>query len=131
MKYVFHVDHVQDWATALSNMKNTVGLSGNKSVAMSEDEPIGLGGKNTVAPGGNEVVAVINGTAVYAVQGISDWTQAMQELARVGVRFEICNNALTGHRIPRETLPQWLHVVSSAIPAIAEYQQRGYAYIKP
>ena len=115
MKYVFHVDHVQDWATALSNMKNTVGL----------------GGKNMVVPLENEIVAVINGTAVYAVQGISDWTQAMQQLAEAGVRFEICSNALTGHQIPCETLPQWLHVVPSAIPAIAEYQKRGYVYIKP
>ena len=107
MKYVFHVDHVQDWATALSNMENTVGQ------------------------GDNEIVVVINGTAVYAVQGISDWTQVMQQLAEAGVRFEICRNAMAAHNIPRETLPQWLNVVPSAIPAIAEYQKRGYVYIKP
>lgn len=107
MKYVFHVDHVQDWTTALSNMKNTVGQ------------------------GDNEIVAVINGTAVYAVQGISDWTQAMQQLAEAGVRFEICSNALTGHHIPRETLPEWLMPIPSAIAALGEYQQQGFAYIKP
>lgn len=107
MKYVFHVDQIQAWPVALSNMKNTISSSNN------------------------EVVAVINGTAVNAVQGQSDWTQAMAGLAQEGVRFEICRNAMAAHNIPREALPERLTPVPSAMATLGEYQQQGFAYIKP
>ena len=77
------------------------------------------------------VRVMINGTAIYAVQGDNDWTEAMREAAQDGAVFEICSRSVANHRLPPQTLPEWLTTVDAAIPAIARYTAEGWTYVKP
>ncbi|MGL5405577.1 MAG: DsrE family protein [Propionibacteriaceae bacterium] len=96
------------WPAALSNLRNLcqLGLAEN-------------------------VTVVINGTAIYVIQGQNDWIQAMKEAAECGVRFEICERSLENHGLPIDSLPKWVTPIWAAIPIISEYVGNGYTYVKP
>ena len=105
---LLHVTQADRWPAVISNLRNLAdqGLS-------------------------PRVRVMINGTAIYAVQGVNDWTEAMRESTRDGAVFEICSRSVANHGLPRETLPPWLTLVDAAIPAIAECIAEGWTYIKP
>lgn len=106
--FVLHVSQADRWPAALSNLANMTEL--------------GLADAITV---------MVNGTAIYAIQGTNDWTAAMERAAAAGVTFEVCSRSVANHTLPVETLPSWFRVVPAAIPAIAEYVRAGATYIKP
>ena len=100
--FLLHVTQADRWPAVISNLRNLAdqGLS-------------------------SRVRVMINDTAIYAVQGVNDWTEEMRRSARDGATFEICSRSVANHRLPLQTLPEWLAVVDAAIPAIAEYIAEG------
>ena len=74
---------------------------------------------------------MINGTAIYAVQGQNDWTESMQRAAAAGARFEICSRSISNHKFPEKTLPEWITPIWAAVPVIAEHVNEGFTYIRP
>jgi uncharacterized protein len=81
----------------------------------------------------HEVVVLFNGPAV----GLLTEARAMhfrdriQSLAKQGVRFEVCNNALTRSGISRESLIPESQVIPAGIVALIALQEQGFAYVKP
>ena len=68
---------------------------------------------------------MINGTAIYVLQGDNDWTEAMERAAQAGATFEVCSRSIANHGIDPKTLPQWVTPIPAAIPSIAEYARQG------
>lgn len=79
-----------------------------------------------------DVVLVANGPAVllFTKEECTD-AVAINEFASKGVKFQICNNALTKFNVTREQLVDNLTVVPAGMVALVEWQQQGYAYVKP
>jgi hypothetical protein len=107
-RYLLHVSAADRWPAVLSNLGNLTNL--------------GLASRVSV---------MINGTAIYVLQGDNDWTEAMERAAQAGATFEVCSRSIANHGIDPKTLPQWVTPVPAAIPSIAEYARQGYAYVKP
>jgi len=107
-RYLLHISECDRWPAALGNLRSLC------------DQGLG-----------RQVTVVINGTAIFAVQGPNDWTGAMERAAHQGVAFEICSRSLASHEVPPETLPAWITPVPSAMPAIAGHVADGFVYIKP
>ena len=107
-RYLLHVSAADRWPAVLSNLCNLTNL--------------GLASRVSV---------MINGTAIYVLQGDNDWTEAMERAAQAGATFEVCSRSIANHGIDPKTLPQWVTPIPAAIPSIAEYARQGYAYVKP
>lgn len=100
-------------------------------------------------PGGVEIRVVLQGRgigmlvlpeALPHLRGLSSANGSPQMLAMVdalrdqGVRFLVCGNSLRRYGVdPEEDLynVEPFDIVPSGVIALAELQQRGYAYIKP
>jgi len=107
-RYLLHMTQADRWPAALSNLGNL------RQLGFAEN-----------------VTVLINGTAIYAVQGSNDWTEAMRAAAEDGVRFEICERSLANHGFPPDSIPSWMTPIWAAVPVVAEHLADGYAYIKP
>ncbi|MDO4792331.1 MAG: CoA biosynthesis protein CoaBC [Buchananella hordeovulneris] len=101
-QYLLHVTDVARWPAALSNLGNLVTLGE-----------------------GEQVVVLVNGTAIYALQGENDWTQAMHQAVEGGVTIYACQRALTNHSFSLDLLPTWLELVPAALPAERQFQAEG------
>lgn len=108
LKVVLHVSEADRWHAALGNLANLTAL---------DDQP--------------EVRVVVNGSAVYVLQGQHDWLGHMAKAAAKGVVFQICQNSLKAHDIPEKALPEWAATVPNGVVALAEAQRDGFAYVKP
>ena len=91
--YVLHVSDVARWPATLSNLGNLTQLGLAHGIAV-----------------------IVNGTGVYALQGVD---------------FFACARSLANHEFVEGTLPEWLGQVPAAIPAIREWTKDGATYIKP
>ncbi|NDR53956.1 CoA biosynthesis protein CoaBC [Actinomyces sp. 565] len=107
-RFVLHVSQADRWPAALSNRANMTELGFAEAITV-----------------------MVNGTAIYAIQGANDWTSAMERAAAAGGTFEVCSRSVANHSLPVESLPPWFRVVPAAIPAIAEHVRAGATYIKP
>lgn len=74
---------------------------------------------------------VVDGTAVYGLQGATDVTAKLTPMAEAGVEFQICPNALHEHGIDPSTIPSWAQVTLGGVVALVSAQRDGYAYVKP
>lgn len=65
-RFLLHVTQADRWPAVISNLRNLAdqGLS-------------------------SRVRVMINGTAIYAVQGVNDWTEEIRRAAQDGAVFEI------------------------------------------
>lgn len=108
LKVVLHVSEADRWHAALGNLANLTGL---------DDLPA--------------VRVVVNGSAVYVLQGQHDQLGHMAKAAAQGVTFQVCQNSLRAHDIPEKALPDWATTVPNGVLALAEAQREGFAYIKP
>ncbi|MDO5080460.1 DsrE family protein [Buchananella hordeovulneris] len=106
--YLLHVTEADRWPAVLSNLANMVQQGY-----------------------GPELVVVINGTAIYVLQGEHDWRASMARAAAAGVRFHVCQRSLDNHQISSSSLPEWIVPVPAALPSIAEQVGAGATYIKP
>jgi uncharacterized protein len=80
-----------------------------------------------------EVVVLLNGPAVGLLTEARavPFRDRVRSLARQGVRFEVCNNALKRSGISRESLIPESQVVPAGIVALIALQEQGFAYVKP
>jgi len=92
--------------------------------------------KNTQKITQGKVVVVTHGPELRAFakenypkyQGITD---KMAELAKDGVEFKMCNNAMKAAGFSAEDMHGFVTVVPAGFPEIAYYQGKGYKYINP
>jgi intracellular sulfur oxidation DsrE/DsrF family protein len=92
--------------------------------------------KNTKPVTGGKVVVVTHGPELRAFakenyekyQGIMD---KMAELAKDGVEFKMCNNALKAAGFKAEDMHGFVTVVPAGFPELAYWQGKGYKYINP
>lgn len=92
--------------------------------------------KNTRKETRGNVVVVTHGPEMRAFakenyekyQGIVD---KMAELAKDGVAFKLCNNAMKAAGYNAEDMHGFITVVPAGFPEIAYWQGKGYRYINP
>lgn len=92
--------------------------------------------KNTKKETKGQVVVVTHGPELRAFakenyekyQGIID---KMAELAKDGVEFKMCNNAMLAAGFKAEDMHGMITVVPAGFPELAYWQEKGYRYINP
>ena len=92
--------------------------------------------KNTKAVTKGKVVVVTHGLELRAFakenyekyQGIVD---KMAELAKDGVEFKMCNNAMHAAGFNADDMHGFITVVPAGFPEIAYWEGKGYKYINP
>ncbi|MHB1084812.1 MAG: DsrE family protein [Thiobacillus sp.] len=92
--------------------------------------------KNTKNVTKGKVVVVTHGPELRAFakenyekyQGIVD---KMAELAKEGVEFKMCNNAMKAAGFKAEDMHGFITVVPAGFPEVAFWQGKGYKYINP
>lgn len=109
---LFHIDEPEKWGLLLRNVSNLREAAPPREIRI-------------------EVVANAQAVSFYAGRGEDADRARMRELARAGVRFTACGNALRGLNIPKEQLPAFVEVVPAGVLELVEKQAQGYAYIKP
>lgn len=78
-----------------------------------------------------QIRVVVDGTAVYGLQGTTDVTAKLAPLAEAGVELQVCPNALHEHGIDPKTMPSYAQITLGGVVALVAAQRDGYAYIKP
>lgn len=73
-------------------------------------------------------ILLINGDAIKLVQ---THINRLEKLSELGVRVLLCANSLRAFEIDATMLPSFCEVVDAGVYTLIEYQQKGYAYIKP
>lgn len=113
-KVIYHVDDMEKWPMTIGNLKHML-----ENYRANEVE--------------YQIETVANGEAVrgYVKAFAGDLAAAMEPLAKEGVLFAACNNAMNGRGIKREDLLSFVTVVPAGVVEIADRQADGYAYIKP
>jgi intracellular sulfur oxidation DsrE/DsrF family protein len=92
--------------------------------------------RNTKPVTGGKVVVVTHGPELRAFakenyekyQGIID---KLAELAKDGVEFKMCNNAMKAAGFQAEDMHGFITVVPAGFPELAYWQGKGYKYINP
>ena len=92
--------------------------------------------KNTKKETGGKVIVVTHGPELRAFakenygqyQGIMD---NLAELAKDGVEFKMCNNAMKAAGFSAEDMHGFVTVVPAGFPEVAYWQGKGYKYINP
>lgn len=116
MKAIFHVDDPERWSLCIANAKNMAAFYHTDQTLY-------------------QIEIVANGPAVQ--QLVAAYSRAIgleeqfNDLARVGVSFAACNNALNNLKISAEALFPFVTVVPAGVVELAQKQTDGYAYIKP
>lgn len=92
--------------------------------------------KNTVKITKGKVVVVTHGPELraFAKENYTKYQTAMDsmaELAKEGVEFKMCNNAMKSAGFSAEDMHGFVTVVPAGYPEIAYYQGKGYKYINP
>ena len=106
LRVVFHINEVEKWPIALGNIRNLLKAKAAVSVKV-----------------------VVNGAGITGYLDAQTVAQ-MAEIQSKIVGFEACRNALKGHEISEEQVPEWVRVVPAGIIRLIELQP-SYAYIKP
>ncbi len=118
-KLIIHLSDLDKWSTALNNIRNT-------AQALLRDQTA------------FEIILIANAGAVkgYLDSEIRTQIDQIQQLDIHNIRFLACNNSLSGQNISFDQLnssryPSIIKIVPVAVIALAEYQNAGFAYIKP
>lgn len=107
-KVVFHISDVEKWPALLNNVRNF--LQG--------------------APAERTLIVIANGPGIQGYLQ-SEIVEQIWTLHNEGAHFDVCKNSLIGQDVAKEHLPECVEIVPAAVIALVEYQQKGYAYIKP
>ncbi len=108
LKIVVHVVDMAKWEGALVNVNNALVARPNATVEL-----------------------VCDGEAVQFVKKDYPRPAMFDELAKKGVVFAACRNALAYFNVPEDDLAQGVVVVVAGIIEVTEKQAEGYGYIKP
>lgn len=107
-KVVLHAGQEQNWPYVLSNLKN-----------LTEEWP------------NAQVRVVVDGSAVYTLQGSSDQLTELAAAAAAGVEVHVCPNALREHQIDPASIPSYALTDLGGVVALVQAQLAGFAYVKP
>ena len=137
--YVAHAEEFAPYGTAKVDMHKMPVV--NTVFDVNYDDPQKLNllynyVKNTKKVTRGKVVVVTHGPELRAFakenyqkyQGIVD---KMAELAKDGVEFKMCNNAMHAAGFNAEDMHGFITVVPAGFPEIAYWEHKGYAYINP
>lgn len=78
-----------------------------------------------------KIRVVVDGTAVYGLQGTTDVSTKLGQAAAAGVEIQVCPNALKEHGIDPATVPSYAQISLGGVVALVAAQRAGYAYVKP
>lgn len=112
VKAVFHIDELSKWEMVLHNVQNLI-----RAVDASASQI--------------EVLANAEAVKFYGAADPGEDGVRMKELARLGVHFVACRNALNGWGVRPEQLPPFVEIAPSGVLELIEKQAEGWAYIKP
>ena len=92
--------------------------------------------KNTMKETKGKVVVVTHGPELraFAKENYEKYAGAMQrmaELAKEGVEFKMCNNAMKAAGFEATDMHGFITVVPAGFPELAYWQSKGYQYINP
>lgn len=92
--------------------------------------------KNTQKETKGKVVVVTHGPELRAFakenyQKYQGAVDKMAELAKDGVEFKMCNNAMRAAGFVPDDMHGFITVVPAGFPEVAYYQGKGYKYINP
>jgi uncharacterized protein len=107
-KVVLHAAEEQNWPYVLSNLQN-----------LTQEWP------------GAHLRVVVDGTAVYTLQGENDLTTELAKMNAAGVEVQVCPNALHEHQIDPATIPSYAQTSLGGVVALVLAQHEGFAYVKP
>ncbi|MBZ4687197.1 MAG: hypothetical protein JG764_830 [Clostridiales bacterium] len=129
LKVLFHVNELDRWQTALSNIINFVKdvEQENADIEVVANGPaVSAYTSRCLLEGGN------NGQPAASCGKVDgELLNQMKKLSGMGIRFAACRNALRAQSIDESVLPSFVTVVPAGITEIAKKQAEGYAYIKP
>lgn len=104
MKVVFHVDEVNKWSEAGSNIRNLLAATHEVTI-----------------------VLLVNGKAITGY--LDPANTALLQIEQVA--FHACRNAMNAHGMTPENLPANVEIVPAGVLDLIKLQDLGYAYIKP
>lgn len=107
-KVVLHAAEEQNWPYVLSNLRN-----------LTQEWPRA------------HLRVVVDGTAVYTLQGENDLTTELATMNAAGVEVQVCPNALREHQIDPTTIPSYAWTSLGGVVALVLAQREGFAYVKP
>jgi intracellular sulfur oxidation DsrE/DsrF family protein len=107
-RVVLHVGQEQNWPYVLSNLKN-----------LTAEWPKA------------RIRVVVDGSAVYTLQGSSDQLTELAAAAAAGVVVHVCPNALREHQIDPASMPSYALTNLGGVVALVQAQLEGFAYVKP
>lgn len=115
MKIVFHIDDQRRWSQLFGNLHHMIEakkeLVSDLSVAL-----VATG--NAVQP-------------IVAQSATEEFKKEVAQLAKEGIAFNACHQSLLKFSIQPEEILNEFQVVPYGVIALAEYQDKGYRYIKP
>ena len=132
IKVIFHIDEAPKWDLLLHNVANLISAYALERPAVCRE-----GSKKELVVSANQadlqLEVLANSMAVqgYMTDAIDADAELMQQLAKQGVRFVACANALAGLQIQPEQLHSFVTVVPAGVRELVERQREGFAYIKP
>lgn len=115
LKVLIHVNEPERWHITLNNITNM----------LKDDEGSSI--ETHVISNGRGV----NGYVARNDEAVKSEIERMEELAKRGVKFFACNNALIAQKIDARELPAFVAVVASSMTEMVRRQAQGFAYIKP
>lgn len=107
-KVVLHASQTQHWPYIISNLRN-----------LTQEWPQA------------RLRVVVDGSAVYPLQGQNAITDELAKMDAAGVEFEVCPNALREHQIDPSTIPTYASTSLGGVVALVQAAHEGFTYIKP
>jgi intracellular sulfur oxidation DsrE/DsrF family protein len=107
-KVVLHATYEQHWIYVISNLANLLAEWPQAKLRV-----------------------VVDGSAVYTLQGENKLTDKLAALVEKGVEVQVCPNALREHGIDASTIPAYSRTNLGGVVALVQAHQEGYVYVKP
>lgn len=116
MNVLFHVDGVERWNTALTNVRNLMEQS------QAQQTPVQI----EIVASGEAVRTLIRDEA----EKRSGLAESLRHVAKEGVTLAVCGKALEKYCIPAGLLLEETTVVPLGVMELAEKQAVGWAYVR-
>ncbi len=115
---LFHIGDASRWDHALANINNLVEALYKKLPDQS-----------------HTIIAIANGGAIkgYLENDIAKEIAKILEHSptSIEIHFYACGNSMHAQKVERAWLCEGVEVVPAAVLALVEYQEQGFAYLKP
>jgi intracellular sulfur oxidation DsrE/DsrF family protein len=107
-KVVLHAAEEQNWPYVVSNLRN-----------LTQEWPRA------------RLRVVVDGSAVFNLQGANVLTTELDRLAAAGVEVQVCPNALREHQIDPLSIPAYAQTSLGGVVALVLAHREGFVYVKP